>query len=552
VTYLVISLTIIIGFTGQFFYWILFDVCGFGNQQTNRKLNVTKKSEDNEYYALIIGSGFSGLGMAIKLKELGTDNFVIIERHGHVGGTWYANTYPGCACDVPSNLYSFSFEPNPKWSYFFGRQPEIREYLEHCTDKYDIRRHVQFNTTATQLKWLNDRQLWEITTQSSDNKENKIYARFVMAGYGPLSNASYPTDIPGIDKFEGEMCHTAEWKKTINFENKRVAVVGTGASAIQTIPEIEKLGLTQLLVFQRTPPWVIPRFDKVVSQWEKKLFAKLPIIQKLIRSVVYWVRESTVLSFVYRLPTRYITAELVKYSLRSQVKDKELRKKLTPTWDLGCKRILLSDDWYSTIQKPNVKLVTNHIQEIKPNSIVTNHGDEYPVDIIIWSTGFLVQKFPLPLYGSTGVSLTEQWAETMQVSISSKKMYKYMHLILVQAYRGVTVPNFPNLFFLLGPNTGLGHNSVIVMIEAQIQYISEALLYMQEKNVRTLDVKQDVYDQFNQKLQSKLKKTVWQSGGCHSWYQDAKGNNTTIWPDFTWVYILLMKNFDSKNYIFQS
>jgi cation diffusion facilitator CzcD-associated flavoprotein CzcO len=234
------------------------------------------------------------------------------------------------------------------------------------------------------------------------------------------------------------------------------------------------------------------------------------------------------------------------------VKDKELRKKLTPTWDLGCKRVLLSDNWYSTIQKPNVKLVTNRIQEIKPNSIVTHDGDEYPVDIIIWSTGFLVQKFPLPLYGSTGGSLTEQWSETMQVSISSKKMYKYMHLILVQAYRGVTVPNFPNLFLLLGPNTGLGHNSVIVMIEAQIQYISEALLYMQEKNLRTLDVKQDVYDQFNKKLQAKLKKTVWQSGGCHSWYQDAKGNNTTIWPDFTWIYILLMKSFDSENYILQS
>jgi cation diffusion facilitator CzcD-associated flavoprotein CzcO len=545
-------LTTVLGITGQFFYWLLFEVCGFGNQRTNRKLNVTKDSKDNEYYALIIGSGFSGLGMAIKLKELGTDNFVVIERHGHVGGTWYANTYPGCACDVPSNLYSFSFEPNPNWSYFFGRQPEIGEYLEHCTDKYDIRRHVQFNTKATQLKWLNDRQLWEITTQSSDNKENIIYARFVMAGYGPLSNASYPTDISGIDKFEGEMCHTAEWKKTINFENKRVAVVGTGASAIQVVPEIGKAGVTQLLIFQRTAPWITSRLDQVVSKWQKRLLTKFPIIQKLIRSAVYWVRESRVLSLVYRLPIRYINEELVKYSLRIQVKDEELRKKLTPTWDLGCKRILLSDNWYSTIQKPNVKLVTDRIQEIKPNSIVTNHGEEYPVDIIIWSTGFLVQKFPLPLYGSTGVSLTEQWSETMQVSISSKKMYKYMHLILVQAYRGVTVPNFPNLFLLLGPNTGLAHNSVIVMIEAQIQYISEALLYMQEKNLRTLDVKQDVYDQFNKKLQAKLKKTVWQSGGCHSWYQDAKGNNTTIWPDFTWIYILLMKSFDSENYILQS
>jgi cation diffusion facilitator CzcD-associated flavoprotein CzcO len=447
VTYLVVSLTVIIGFTGQFFYWLLFDVCGFGNQQTNRKLNVTKDSKDNEYYALIIGSGFSGLGMAIKLKELGTDNFVVIERHGHVGGTWYANTYPGCACDVPSNLYSFSFEPNPKWSYFFSRQPEIGEYLEHCTDKYDIRRHVQFNTTATQLKWLNDRQLWEITTQSSDNKENTIYARFVMAGYGPLSNASYPTDIPGIDKFEGEMCHTAEWKKTINFENKRVAVIGTGASAIQTIPEIEKFGVAQLLVFQRTPPWVIPRVDRVVTKWEKKFFAKLPIIQKLVRGLIYWIREATALSFVYRLPIRYSYAELVKYNLHSQVKDKALRKKLTPTWDLGCKRVLVTNDWYRTLQKPNVKLVTNRIREIKPNAVVTHDGDEYPVDIIVWSTGYQVQKFTLPVYGLNGRSLVEQWAESFQVNVF---LVKDIFICVFSFYLGISRCNstkFSELIF---------------------------------------------------------------------------------------------------------
>ncbi|CAF4057287.1 unnamed protein product, partial [Rotaria sp. Silwood1] len=397
---------------------------------------------------------------------------------------------------------------------------------------YDIRRHIKFHTTVTKLKWIDDKQLWEITIQSSDNQEKQVYARFVMAGHGPLSNASYPNDIPGIDKFQGQMCHTAEWNKNIDFTNKRVAVVGTGASAIQTVPEVQKAGVTQLLVFQRTPPWIIPRADRIVTKFEKRLFKRFPIIQKFIRALVYWVRESTVLSFTYRLPVRFINEELVKFNLRHQVKDKELRKKLTPSYDLGCKRVLLSNDWYSSIQQPNVKVVTNRIQEIKSNSIVTRDGDEYPVDIIIWSTGFQVQHFPLPIYGINGRALHEQWSETMQ------------------AYRGVTVPNFPNLFFLLGPNTGLGHNSVIVMIEAQIHYIAEALLYVDEKNVRMLDVKQNAHDEFNHKLQSKLKKTVWQSGGCHSWYQDAKGNNTTIWPDFTWIYILLMKSFDSKNYIF--
>jgi cation diffusion facilitator CzcD-associated flavoprotein CzcO len=414
VTYLVISFTVIVGFIGHFFYWLIFDVFTGIIQRRNRKLNIPKDQKNDEYYALIIGSGFSGLGMAIKLNELGMDNYIIIERHGHAGGTWYANKYPGCACDVPSNLYSFSFEPNPNWSYFFSRQPEIGEYLEHCTDKYDIRRHIQFNTTVTQLKWIDDRQVWQITTQSNE-QEKQFYARFVMAGYGPLSNASYPTDIPGIEKFEGQMCHTAEWDKTIDFKNKRVAVIGTGASAIQTVPEIQKAGVTELLVFQRTPAWVIPRVDRVVTDWEKRLFARFPIFQKLIRGIMYWIREATALSFAYRLPIRHAYQTVVKFNLRMQVKDKELRKKLTPTFDLGCKRVLITNDWYPAIQQPNVKLVTNRIREINSHSIITHDGDEHPVDIIIWSTGFQVQKFSLPVYGVNGRSLAEQWSESFQV-----------------------------------------------------------------------------------------------------------------------------------------
>ncbi|CAF1177988.1 unnamed protein product [Adineta steineri] len=530
--YVVMCITVIIGFTGQFFYWLIFDVCNFSKERSNRKLNVTKSSKPNEYYTLIIGSGFSGLGVAIKLRELGTDNFIIIERNAHIGGTWYANTYPGCTCDVPSNLYSFSFEPNPNWSHFFGRQPEIGQYLEHCTDKYDIRRHIKFSTTVTKMKWLDDKQLWEVTTQSN-GEENHIYAKFIMSCHGPLSNASFPKDIPGIDKFEGKMCHTAEWDKTLEFENKRVAVIGTGASAIQTVPELQKTGVKQLLVFQRTPGWVVPRADRVIGEWEKKLYRKFPIVQKLVRGLIYWIRETTVLSFTYRLPVRFLYQNLIKFNLRMQVKDEELRKKLTPPFDFGCKRALVTNDWYPAIQKPNVKLVTNRIKEIKSDCIVTYDDDEYPVDIIIWSTGYMVQTFPMPVYGVNGKSLTEEWSES------------------IRAYRGVTVPNFPNFFVLVGPNTGLGHNSIIVMIEAQIQYITQALLYMNENNAQSLDVKQEVNDRYNKNIQSKLKKTVWQSGGCRSWYQNANGRNTAIWPGFTWVYILLMKNFDSKSYNIQ-
>jgi cyclohexanone monooxygenase len=342
------------------------------------------------------------------------DNYILLERHGHVGGTWYANKYPGCACDVPSNLYSFSFEPNPKWSYYFSRQPEIADYLEYCTDKYDIRRHIHFNTTVTELKWLEDRQLWQVSTQSN-GQEKQLFARFIIAGSGPLSNAAYPSDIPGIDKFQGQMCHTAKWDRTIEFKNKRVAVIGTGASGIQVIPEIQKMDITQLLVFQRTPPWIVPRIDRRVSNFEKRLFALFPILQKLIRTCIYWSREAYVLSFAYRWPIRFINEELVKHNLRMQIKDEQLRQKVTPIWELGCKRVLVTSDWYSTLQKANVQLVTNRIREVKSHSIVTHDGDEYPVDIIIWSTGFETQKFLIPVYGLNGCSLLDQWSETMQV-----------------------------------------------------------------------------------------------------------------------------------------
>ncbi|CAF1303598.1 unnamed protein product [Adineta steineri] len=511
----------------RFLNWLLFD--SFGRFE-RRKLKWINNQKGEEYYVIIIGTGFSGLGMAVKMNELGMDNYILIERRENVGGTWYANKYPGCACDVPSNLYSFSFQPNPNWSHYFSRQPEIAKYLEYCTDKYDIRRHIHFNTTVTQLKWIEEQHLWQVTTQSN-NEEKIFYARSIVLGSGPLSNASYPRDIDGIDKFKGEMCHTAEWNETIDFENKRVAVVGTGASAIQAVPEIHKMGVKQLLVFQRTPPWVIPRIDRTLSQWEKKILEYCPIIQKCIRIIIYWLTENLVLAFVYRLPIRYIIQWLVRYNLNRQVKNLDLRKKVTPTWEFGCKRMLLTNNWYSTIQKSNVKLITNRIQEIKEHSIVTYDGDEYPVDIIIWSTGYQVQTFSLPVYGINGRSLAEQWSET------------------IQAYRGVTVPNFPNLFILLGPNTALGHNSVVIMIESQINYTAESFRYMDRNRLCSIEIKEEVHQKFNENLQLKLKQTVWQKGGCHSWYQDAKGNNTTIWPDFTWMYILLMKNFDYNNYI---
>ena len=421
--YFITIIAILIGLISQFVYWLVFDSFGRCKKRAKRKLKWINNQRHDEYYAIIIGTGFSGLGMAIKMNQLGMDNYILIERNGHVGGTWYANQYPGCTCDVPSNLYSFSFEPNPKWSYFFGRQPEIAEYLEYCTDKYNIRRHIEFNTTVTRLDWIEERQLWQVITQSN-NQEKRLFAQIVIAGSGPLSNAAYPTDIPGIDKFEGQMCHTAKWDKTIDFKDKHVAVIGTGASAIQVVPAFQQMGVRQLLVFQRTPPWVIPRIDRRVSNFEKRLFACFPIIQKFIRRSIYWSREVYVLSFAYRWSLRFINEELVKYNLKQQVKDEELRKKVTPTWEFGCKRVLVTSDWYPALQKSNVKLVTNRIQEIKSNSIVTHDEDEYPVDVIIWSTGFQTQSFGLSVYGINGCSLAEQWTESMMVSLFSRNVFE--------------------------------------------------------------------------------------------------------------------------------
>ncbi|CAF0819003.1 unnamed protein product [Adineta steineri] len=445
-SYLTWTISIIIGLIRYILHWFIFDL--FSRKKPKCKWTISEN--EDEYYAIIIGAGFSGLGMGIKLKEMNMNKFLILERHSHVGGTWYANRYPGCQVDIPSNLYSYSFEINPQWSHQYSRQNELAEYLEACTDKYHIRSHIQFNTTVIQCNWIDERQLWQVTT----NDKKTYYGRYLIGAYGLLSNASYPKDIEGLESFQG----------------KRIAVIGTGSSAIQCIPELHKnYNISHLYVFQRTPPWVTYSKNRTLTQLEKKLFTFIPCIQKFLRAF----------------------------------KDPMLREKLMPKSDFGCKRILL---------------------------IVTYDGNEYEIDIIIWATGYNVHSVHIPMFGIQSQSLEKQWSQT------------------VQAYRGITVPNFPNMFLLLGPNTGLGHNSVVVMIEAQLKYIMEALIYMQENRIRAMTVKENIANKFNKEIQLKLKKSVCQVGGCHSWYQDSKGNNTTIWPGFTWTYDLLLRKFDYQNY----
>lgn len=417
ITYFTWTISIIVGLVGHLIYWLIFNSFGRTDAKKRSKLEWTSNNED-EHYAIIIGAGFSGLGMGIKLKEMGMDQFVVLERHSHVGGTWYANRYPGCQVDIPSNLYSYSFEMNSQWSHYYSRQSELADYLERCTDKYGIRSHIQMNTTVTRCDWLDDRQLWRVTSvhKNSDDNEKYYYGRHLIGAYGLLSNASYPTDIEGFETFEGEMCHTAEWNDKINFKGKRVAVVGTGSSAIQCIPQLHKnFGISHLYVFQRTPPWVTTLKNRALTPFEKNIFTTVPLIQKILRACIYWRLESTVFSFVYRWPIRFVAQKLVRYVFLRQVKDPELRQKLTPTSDFGCKRILLSNDWYSTLQQPNVTVVTNRIRQVTPLSIVTHDGNEYPVDIIVWSTGFKVHSLPIPMFGIQGQSLEKQWSQTAQV-----------------------------------------------------------------------------------------------------------------------------------------
>ena len=382
-----------------------------------RRLERNDDDREDEYYTIIIGAGFSGLGAGIRLIERGETNFLIVERLSHIGGTWYANQYPGCAVDVSSDLYSYSFEPNPQWSTRYSAQPEVEDYLERCTQKYGLQPYIQADTTVTRCDWLEERQVWKVTAMRKENKEPiYFYGRFLVGAYGILSNASYPKNIPGMDAFQGQMCHTAEWNKEIDLKEKRVAVVGTGSSAIQMVPQLHKnFGVSHLYVFQRTPGWVIPLPNRRITSVEKKIFTYFPFIQQCIRLWTYWANETFVLGFVHRWPTRWLLHYIYRYWLHLQVKDEGLRKKLTPSFDFGCKRILLSNDWYPTLQKPNVDLITTPIQEIRAHSIVTHDGNEYPVDVIVWATGYQVHAIHIPMYGLNGKPISEQWSESIQV-----------------------------------------------------------------------------------------------------------------------------------------
>ena len=461
----------------------------------------------------IIGSGFSGLGAAAQLKRAQFDDFVIFERASELGGTWRDNSYPGCACDVESHLYSFSFAPNPRWSRTFSRQPEILAYLQRCATSLGLRAHVRFDHELLTASWDEARRVWQLQTS-----RGAFTANVLIGGMGALSEPAFP-DLPGLSRFQGKTFHSAQWDHTYDLKGRKVAVIGTGASAVQFVPEIQPQ-VAQLTLFQRTPAWVLPRLDRPISKLEQGLFTRLPPLRALVRAGIYARREAFVLAF--RHPrVAHLVEPLAKRYLALTVSDPALREKLTPNFRLGCKRVLVSSDYLPALARDNVAVVSQPIREVTARGIVTSDGVEHDVDAIIFGTGFHVTDMPFGdrIRGRGGRTLNESWNGSPQ------------------AHLGTTVSGFPNLFLLLGPNTALGHTSVVLMIEAQIELLVRALEHMRTRRLDTIETKPEAQAGFVGEVDRDMKGTVWTAGGCNSWYLDGTGRNSTLWPTFTFSFM---------------
>jgi cation diffusion facilitator CzcD-associated flavoprotein CzcO len=474
---------------------------------------------------VIVGTGFAGLGSAIRLKQRGEHDFVLLERAERLGGTWRDNSYPGCACDVPSHLYSFSFALNPDWTRLCSPQGEIQAYLERVADEYAVPPHIRFGHEMLEAAWNEQRGLWEIHTSAGD-----FTAEILISGMGGLSEPALP-QLEGLDSFQGTTFHSAQWDHEHSLAGERVAVIGTGASAVQFIPEIQP-EVGELQVYQRTAPWIVPRRNAKINPRLRRLFQRFPPAMKLMRGILYWSAELLVLGLAKEPRLMRILERVAEKNLARQVPDPALRAKLKPSYRLGCKRILFTDQYLPALAQPNVEVIDAGIREVRPHSIVTADGVEHAVDTIIFGTGFHVTDQPLVdrLRGRDGRLLAEHWHGTMA------------------AFNGTTITGFPNLFTLLGPYTGLGHTSIVIMIEAQIEYMLKALDAIDAHRGAAVDVRPQAQAAFVAEMSRLAAGTVWTAGGCKSWYLDAHGNASTIWPDFTFRFRARTKRFDTDDY----
>lgn len=474
------------------------------------------------FETVIVGTGFAGLGMGVMLRKTGREDFLILEQADDVAGTWRDNTYPGCACDVQSHLYSFSFETNPNWTRRFAGWREIRDYLRHCADKFGLRPKIRFGCRMTGARWDEAAGEWEIEIDGAPT----VRARFLVAGVGGLSEPQLP-DVPGLESFAGEVFHSARWRHDLDLRGKRIAVVGTGASAIQFVPRIapEAAALT---VFQRTPPWIMHKPDGPFGRLARALL-RLPALRRLYRWKIYWQLESRVIGFAYAPWIMRVVERIAKAHIRRQIADPALRRLVTPDFRIGCKRILMADDWYPTLQLPHVRLVARAVAVIHPDAVEDADGNRHEADILVLGTGFdpVGAMTSLSIRGRDDQDLNDVWASG------------------AEAHLGTTVHGFPNLFLVVGPNTGLGHNSLVFMIESQIRYIISTMSTLDRLGKRSAEVRPEVQSAWNARLQDKLSKSIWQSG-CRSWYLDAEGRNRTLWPGFTFAFRWATRRFDPR------
>jgi cation diffusion facilitator CzcD-associated flavoprotein CzcO len=484
------------------------------------------RSAETHTGVAVIGSGFGGLGTAIRLRQEGVEDFVVFERADEVGGVWRDNTYPGCACDVESNLYSFSFAPNPDWSHSFSRQPEIWEYLRRCARDFGILPHIRFRHQVREAAWDDERKLWRLETL-----RGTFTASVLVAAAGSLSEPSIPP-LKGLANFAGRVFHSARWEHDYDLKGKRVAVVGTGASAIQFVPEIQP-AVERLHVFQRTAPWIVPRRGRAFTDDERRQFRRFPFTQRLRRAGIYALRE--LFGFGFRRPwAMWYMGWVARRHLERSITDPVLRARLTPDYTIGCKRILISNDYLPALTRPNVELVTEAIAEVNARGVVTADGREREVDAIIFGTGFHVTDLPFARHvrGRDGRTLAEVWAGSPR------------------AHVGTTVGGFPNLFLLQGPNTGLGHTSVIYMLEAQIEHIVSAVGYLRRHGLAAMEPRAEAQAAFVADVERRLRGTVWNAGGCKSWYLDRTGRNSSIWPRATWSFRRRVARLAPDEYVF--
>jgi cation diffusion facilitator CzcD-associated flavoprotein CzcO len=483
----------------------------------------------HHHSVIIIGSGFGGQAAAVNLRKIGIDDFLILERRAWLGGTWSQNSYPGAAVDVQSPLYSLSFEPYP-WTEMFAKQEELVQYTNHVLAKYKLREKTQLNAEVIEARWDESAHLWRVKTTDGQTYS----AQFLINASGPLSTPVIP-NFKGRDTFAGISFHTNNWQHDCSLKNKRVAIIGSGASAAQVIPAIAP-EVGHLHVFQRTPHWVLPRHDRVFSPLERTLL-KSKLLYKALRVAIYWSLENRIIGFKYSKTMLNLLAQRGAFQhIAKQIPDPAMRKAVTPDFTIGCKRIILSSTLYPALCRANVSLhpKDDAVAEINERGILTSQGKQLDLDVIVYSTGYDATDgvISYPVIGKGGQSVQDLWAD------------------FPRAYLGTTMPGFPNLFIVTGPNTGIGHTSAIFVIESQMEYITRAIQATVSKKAKAIDVKPEAEAAYTDMIHREMKQTVWHHGGCNSWYKSKSGRVIAMFPGFSFTFRQMAKAFKPQHHTF--